>query len=220
VNWVCPEDRAGVAEAASGDSLTCARCGRAWPTVVLADISRLSLPDRSVHAIALEDAAAGGFGLDGANLEAAAAEWKRVLAPGGVRFLGLANGWHRLPGLARLRGALRARPHPESLNRQVKRWAAPGRAGRLGPRRSTRTLVRQGCGSPVVYAPLPDENDSQVVIPVDGPQVVRYFPDKLIRKNSRLVRIALRGAHLLVTLGWFRRCVPYYHLIFRAGEAS
>jgi SAM-dependent methyltransferase/uncharacterized protein YbaR (Trm112 family) len=191
------------------------RAGREWPVAVMADVARLPLADGSVNAVAFEDAAAAGFGVSRQALAGVAAEWKRVLAPGGVVFLGVANRLHRLPGLGRLRAAFRARPHPDPLNRQVKRWAAPGGRGRLGFRRSVRTMTDLGFRRPAVYAPLPDENDAQVVIPVDDAQVVRYFLNNLIRRNSRSVRAALRAAHLLVDVGVFGRLVPYYYLIFR-----
>jgi SAM-dependent methyltransferase len=191
------------------------RAGREWPVAVMADVSRLPLADGSVHAVAFEDAAAAGFGVSRRALSGIAAEWKRVLAPGGVVFLGVANRLHRLPGLGRLRAAFRARPRPEPLNRQVKRWAALGGRGRLGVRRTVRTMTGLGFRPPSVYAPLPDENDAQVVIPVDDAQVVRYFLNNLIRRNSRSVRAALRTAHLLVDLGVFGRLVPYYYLVFR-----
>ena len=51
---------------------------RDWPMAVLTDLTGLPLPDGSVHAIALEDAAAPGFGLSRRNFPAVAAEWKRV----------------------------------------------------------------------------------------------------------------------------------------------
>ena len=194
--------------------------GGEWPVVVATDLTRLPLEDGSVHAVALEDAAAPGFGLTDDRLPEVASEWKRVLAPGGVVFLGLANRLHRLPGLDRLRAALRSRPHAEPLNRQVKRWAAPDGRGKLGYAGTVRTMVALGFHPPVVYAPLPDENDAQVVIPVNDAQVVRYFLDNLVRKNSREIRAALRAAHTLVNLGLFPHVVPYYYLIFRTDPES
>jgi SAM-dependent methyltransferase len=191
------------------------RGGHDWPVAVLTDLSRLPLADGSVHAIALEDAAAPGFGLSQRNFAAAAAEWQRVLVPGGAVFVGVANGLHRLPGLGRLRAALRARPRPDNLNRSVKRWAAPELRPRLRAAAVSRTMAGLGFRRERVYAPLPDENDTQVVIPVDDARVVRYFLDNLVRKNSRAVRAALFMARALVAVNLFRQVVPYYYLIFR-----
>lgn len=196
------------------------RAERPWPVAVMTDVTRLPLPDASVHAVSVEDAAAAGFGLSSARLPEAAAEWRRVLAPGGVVFLGVANGLHRTPGLQSLRSILRARPRPESLNRLIKRSAAAGASGRLTLGRTIRTMTRLGYRPPIVYAPLPDENDTQVVIPIDDAHVVRYFLDNLIRKNSRIVRIALRAARVSVSLGLFRRLVAHYYLIFRTDTSS
>jgi uncharacterized protein YbaR (Trm112 family) len=193
------------------------RSDRVWSVAVAQDVRRLPLADGSVHAVVFEDASASGFGLSNVRMREAAAEWKRVLAPAGVVFLGLANGLFRLPGLGYVRGSLRARPHRESLDRLLKRRAVPGESRRIGVHRTVRTLTALGFRRPVAYAPLPDENDTAVVMPVDDPRVVRYFLDNLVRKNSMAVRAALRAAHLLVTLGLFRHCVPYYYLIFR-GE--
>jgi len=195
------------------------RSDRDWPVAVLTDLTRLPLADGSVQSVSLEDVAAAGFGLTDAGLRAVANEWKRVLARNGVVFIGVSNGLHRLPGLKRLRTVLRARPRAESLNRLVKRSVVL-RAGRgLSPWRTIRTMAQLGFGAPVVYAPLPDENDIQVVIPVADKCVVRYFLNNLVRKNSRIVRIALRLCNLTVTLGLFRRLVPYYYLIFRSGSS-
>jgi len=195
------------------------RSDRDWPVAVLTDLTRLPLADGSVQSVSLEDVAAAGFGLSDAGLRAVANEWRRVLAPNGVVFIGVSNGLHRLPGLKRLRTVLRARPRAESLNRLVKR-SVVRRAGRgLSPWRTIRTMAQLGFGAPVVYAPLPDENDIQVVIPVADKCVVRYFLNNLVRKNSRIVRIALRLCNITVTLGLFRRLVPYYYLIFRTGSS-
>jgi hypothetical protein len=191
------------------------RSGHTWPVAVMTDVCRLPLPEASVHAVSLEEAAVAGFGLSDARLPEAASEWARVLVPGGYVFLGVANRLHRMPGFSGLRSVLRARPRPESLNRLVKRSAAMGGTGRLSLGRTIRTMTAAGFSPPVVYTPLPDENDTQIVIPIDDAHVVRYFLDNLVRKNSRIVRIALQAARLSVTLGAFRRLVAHYYLIFR-----
>ncbi len=186
------------------------RVGSAWPVAVMREVSRLPLADSSVQTVAMEDAAAAGFGLSDASFSAVATEWNRILAPGGAVLLGLANGIHRLPGLRQ-----RARGRPASLNRLVKTSAAAGRPGRLGVARTIRTMTGIGFGAPVVYAPLPDENDPRIVVPADDARVVQYLLSHLIRRNSRAVRLALGAAQGLVALGLFRHCVPYYYLVFR-----
>jgi hypothetical protein len=122
--------------------------------------------------------------------------------------------------MERLHALLRSRTHREPLNRLVKRWAAPGSRGRLGVTATVRTMTRQGFRTPLVYTPLPDENDARVVLPVHERHVVRYFLDNLVRKNAAAVRAAIRLAHGTVTLGLFPHLVPYYYLIFRVGPGS
>ncbi len=183
-----------------------------WPVAVMRGVSCLPLTDSSVQTVAMEEASAAGFGLSDASFTAAAKEWNRVLAPGGTVLLGLANGIHRLPGLRHL-----ARGRPESLNRWVKKSAA-GRHGRLGVARTMRTMTGLGFEAPTVYAPLPDENDARIVIPADDDAVVRYVLSHLVRKNSRMVRLALGAARGLVALGLFRRLLPYSYLMFRKPD--
>src|SRR6185295_3797617 len=152
-----------------------------------------------------------------ALLPAAAAEWRRVLAPGGIVFLGVSNGLYRLAVLRRLRAAATSRAAGESLNRRVKRATAE-RAGGLGLGVALRGMARAGFARPEIYAPLPDENQAQVVVPPDDRQVVRYFLNHLVRQNSALVRLGVRAANVVAALGQFRRVVPYYYLIFRTGR--
>jgi len=186
--------------------------------IVMNDLSRLPLADGSVDAIAMEDAAAPAFGLTNANLSTVAAEWKRVLKPEGSVFVGVANSYLGIPGARRLMQAVRSRAHSESMNRSIKRVGSSGGGG-LGPGRTLRTMTGQGFSRPVVHAPLPDENDAQVVIPVSDARAVRYFLHNLIRKNSAAIRMAVHAADLLVALNLFRHLVPYYYLVFR-NEAA
>ncbi len=190
------------------------RVGSDWPVAVMREVSRLPLADSSVQTVAMEDAAAAGFELSDASFSAVATEWNRILAPGGAVLLGLANGVHRLPGLRQ-----RARGRPESLNRLVKKSAA-GSHGRLGAARTIRTMTGLGFEAPVVYAPLPDENDPRIVVPADDARVVQYLLSHLIRRNSRAVRLAIRSAQGIVALGLFRYFVPYYYLVFRKPHAE
>jgi hypothetical protein len=135
--------------------------------------------------------------------------------------VGVANSYLGLPGVRRLMQLLRARSRSESMNRSVKRAGSVGGRG-PGPGRTIRVMTGLGFPRPVVYAPLPDENDAQVVIPVEDARAVRYFLHNLVRKNSAVIRSAVRLADLLVALDLFRHAVPYYYLVFRgdAGRAS
>jgi SAM-dependent methyltransferase len=193
---------------------------RAGPVIVMADVGRLPLPDGSVDAIALEDAAAPGFGLTNGRLEPAAREWKRVLSPGGVVLIGVTGDLFRVPGMRRLWARVRARAHPESFNRQVKRWASGGGSGGLGVGRTIRTMTRLGFPRPVVYAPLPDQNETRAVLPIEEASVVRYFLNHMIRRNSRAVRVGLVAANAAVTLGVFRHLTPYAYLIFHRDSPT
>jgi hypothetical protein len=187
---------------------------------VLDSLQRLPLPDGSVAALALEGAAAPAFDVRAANFPRIAAEWRRVAAPGCVVFLGLGNRLHGLPGARGLRLALASRPRPESLNRAVKRIGTTGTHLRtdLGIGAALRAMSDVGFGPPAIHAPLPDENDARVVVPLDDARALRYFLNHLIRRNSRLVRIAVHGANALVALDLMRHVVPYYYLLFRAPE--
>jgi SAM-dependent methyltransferase len=178
--------------------------GRANVTVaVVDDLTRLPLADGSLEALAMDDAAARGFELDGASLPALAAEWKRVLAPGGRLLLGLENAWVR--GLVR-RG-------PQSLDRCLKR-ALPARSrGLPSLSRVAGSLVRQGFGRPEIRAPLPDEHAPRILVPQDDRPVLRYFLRNLVRRNSLAARAGATAAQAAVALGLFRHLVPYRFLV-------
>ena len=200
-------------------SLTNARILRGRPELdqviaVVGDLTRLPLPDGSVDTIVMEDTVAG-FELGGHNLSGTAAEWKRVLAPGGTVFLGLTNRLHRLPGLGLVRSAVRGKWPAPSLNRMVKGASGLTGQGRLGLRGTIRAMTGQGFLPPAPFAPLPDPDDAQIVLPIDDAQVVRYFLNNLIRKNSAPIRWGIAVANVLVNFGLFRHGVPYYYLIFR-----
>ena len=100
--------------------------------------------------------------------------------PGGTVFLGLENGLERRFFLDRFRSKLQAKYNPESLNRLLKRRGMP-RAPLAGYRPVVRSMLRHGFGTPRVYAPLPDERGTQLVLPVDEPSAVRYFLKHLVQ---------------------------------------
>jgi hypothetical protein len=165
--------------------------------------------------VILDADAAAAFGLDDGGLAQAAAEWRRVLAPGGTMLLGLRGAPGELPGLRRIRERLTGTLRTESLDRRIKQSAAPAPRAALSPTRSLRTMRRLGFAAPSVFAPLPDADNPSVVLPLDDAWSVRYFLDNLVRKNSATVRAALSAARLSARLGLFRRLVPCSILVFR-----
>lgn len=192
--------------------------GRIWPVAVLPSLERLPLPDDSVGAIILEEAALASFGISEQNFPRVVAEWKRVLSVEGIVFLGLSNALHRLPGLASLRARLVA-PATDSMNRTLKRIQGVSGDGRIGMGSAVHELRRQGFGDSAVYAPLPSEKQTDLVLPVRDRVATAYFLDHLVRTNSPLTRVALGAARLALKLGWFPRLVPYLYLFFTSPGA-
>lgn len=187
---------------------------------VLRDITHLPLADHSITAIAMEDSAASGFNVTNRNFALIAAEWRRIVAPGGSVFLGLRNPWDTLLGFRFLRSKMQSRDYPQSLNRLVKRSSAARRHGHLGLHRTIGCMVQQGFNEPAIYAPFPDVNKTEVVVPVDDARAVRYFLNNLIRKNSFIVRVAVSMLNVFLTLHVFRYLCPYYFLYFRLNGDS
>jgi SAM-dependent methyltransferase len=182
---------------------------------VLDRIDRLPLADGSIAAIALEDIAAAGFDLSDRNLSAVAREWRRVLAPGGTVLFGIKGPLARIRILQQARRALGIPVGSASFNRRIKRIAGGGSETSLRLGSTLTAMSDAGFPSPTIYAPLPDEHRTEIVIPVDDRRVVGYFLHNLIRQNSPAVRMAIRGAGLLNRLGMFRHFVPYYYLLFK-----
>jgi SAM-dependent methyltransferase len=187
-------------------------------SVALIDrLDRLPLADASVGGVALETAAAAAFGLGPSGLDRLAAELARVVVPGGVVYVGVRSPLDRW--LAPLRSALQAKTRARSLGALIKSDPSASERG-LRPGAWIRAMRGHGFDAPLDYAPLPDDRDPQVIIPVDEPAVVSYFLDNLIRKNSVAVRIAIRLAHFSVTVNLFRNLVPYRYLFFERLEDS
>jgi len=187
---------------------------------IRSDITRMPLADRSIDAIAMEDVAGPGFGVSGRSLLRLAAEWRRLLKPGGVVVLGLANPHTRwlIQGLL---GAMKSsKPRTESFNRFVKR--AGRRRSRSWMRRQAvaREMAEQGFSRPAVYSPLPDEQKTLVVVPSEQQQVLRYFLQNLVRKNSAAARIAVQLAGVLTDAGLLHHVLPYHFLIFKRNDAE
>ncbi len=188
---------------------------RETPVAVLEGTERLPLADGSIAAIAMEDVAAAGFGLSEENLDAVAREWRRVLAPGGTVLVGIKGSLSRVRLLQLARRMLPVPAGSASFNRRVKLIAGGGVETSLRLRPTLRSMAAAGFSPPTIYAPLPDEHRTEIVIPVDDRRVVRYFLNHLIRQNSPAVRLAIHGANLLNRLGLFRHFVPYYYLLFK-----
>ena len=187
---------------------------------VVKDITCLPLPDNSIAAIAMEDAAAHGFAISNLNFPATAAEWRRVLSPGGVVSLGLGNNYDRLFGLDFLRSRFHSRSYPESLNRYVKRATGRPQSCIFGLRRTIRCMIQQGFDAPTIFSPLPDEKKCEVVIPAEDPRVIHYFLNNLIRKNSLAVRVGIIASNVLLKLNLFHTLLPYYFLTFRLADTK
>jgi len=187
---------------------------------VMRSVSELPIKDQSVSAIVMEQAAMHGMGLSPERFSTMASEWRRVLAPSGTVLLGLNNSYDRLLGLHYLRSKLLSRTYPSTLNRLVKRMVSGSHSSNFGLREVIRSMSREGFDAPQIYAPLPDPNKIDIIIPVEDKLVVRYFLNNLIRKNSICVRKAIDAANLLVSLKLFRYVVPYYYLIFKLRESA
>jgi len=188
--------------------------------VVLRDLSRLPLAAGSVGAIAIEYAAFGGFALTSDRLVTAAAEWRRVLAPGGSLFVGLPGGGQRWLTRLRLREALLGEGHTESINRRVKRLSAPGSEAAPGAAATLRRLRHAGFGRPRIYAPLPDEERIALVVDVEDHRLVRYCLDQMLRRNSLPRRLGLAGAATAARMNLLRHLIPFRFVIFTPERAG
>jgi len=185
---------------------------------ILSGLNRLPLADNSVQLIVMEDVAAPGFGLAPGMLPAAAREWRRVLSPDGTLFLGVSNPLYRGQILSSLKTMVQASIQPDSLERYVKRAASGERTSKLTLKHTIRELERAGFNPPAVQAPLPDERKTRIVLPVEDKNVVRYFLNNLVRRNSPSTSAAIRLANGLNRLGLFKRFVPYWYLLFESGR--
>jgi len=187
---------------------------------VVRDLAHLPLPSACVDAIAIEEAAFPGFGLNRRTLPRAAREWRRVLREDGALLVGAGNSIQRWPGAARLRSALASEARGASLNRTVKRAAAPTSTVGPGAGHLARRLRDAGFGEPTILAPLPNERDISIVVPITNDRVMRYCFNSLLCQNSPFVRAAIAAANVGNRLGLLRHLVPYTFLLFRPGAGD
>jgi SAM-dependent methyltransferase len=188
-----------------------ATAARAGVTVLeVADATQLPCADGTLGAVALDTSVAPAFGLTASTSDRFAATLARVLAPGGVACLGVANPIRRL-GFDRVGATLQRRHVARPLDRVL---GAGGTGAPPGYRALSAAMVRAGFAPPVQWAPLPDERRPQIVLPLAAPAVVRYFLDHLVRKNAGLVGAAIVGARAALRAGLFPALVPYRYLIY------
>lgn len=182
---------------------------------VVADLSRLPLPEASVDAVVLEDAAAPGFALDAAALPAALAEFDRVLAAEGVVLVGVRNAWRDLPG----GGALWPAGRRESLNRLVKRGGGPPRPA-FTRRRIEHGLRGRGFSDPYVLAPIPHEQAVEAVVPLRHPEPLAYCLNRYSRRNSLVTAAVLAAANAAAATDVLAALLPYFYLLFRRSAPA
>jgi SAM-dependent methyltransferase len=180
---------------------------------ILRDLARIPLADGSVDAIATEETGLAGFDVEPHRFDDLLKEWRRLLRPGGQLVITLRN---RRSPLAALRGG--GDPGPEPLNRHVKRLAARDAAAAPAVSTALRSLDGNGFERVQLYAPLPDGNETKLVLPIDDAGVARYCFDHLLRQNSAISRLAIKAADITAGLG-LRAFVPELFVVARRGQA-
>ena len=178
------------------------------------DLARLPLGDASVQLIVFEDAAARAFGLSRARLPEVAREWERVLAPGGTLLIGVVNPIYRSWLARKFKAGLGAGRERRSMNRLIKGIDLPDASPGLRRGSIRQSLCRLGLSTPETCAPLPDEDNTEFLVPLGDPLVIEYFLDHLVRKMTWTVRLAIRTCKLLLRLGLFGHVMPYHYLLF------
>jgi len=187
--------------------------------VILDNATQLPWADASFGGIVLEDAAAPGFHLAQTDLPDFAKACCRVLRPGGCVCLGLSNPIYTSRAVRPLKTRLQGDRHPESLNRAIKREGS-GRQDAWPLAAVRRAMQAAGFAGPELFAPLPDERQTKIVLPLNAPEALLYYFSHLVRRDSasiRAVSMLMRG---LVRLGVVRRALPYWIALFRLPEAG
>jgi SAM-dependent methyltransferase len=177
--------------------------------------SALPLPSRSASVITLADATLAG--LTPRSLPRAAAEWRRVLAPNGVLFLGIHN---RPLGFQLLRPFRRPSSPSITLHRMIRKAAAGNPVGRLGLHSTIRCLRRHGFAHASVYEPLPNAEHIEIVIPMLDAGLVRFCTRSLLRQNSWVNRIAGWAADSPGGPNLIRRMLPSHFIVFTGAEQA
>jgi hypothetical protein len=76
-------------------------------------------------------------------------------------------------------------------------------------------MLRQGFSAPTIYAPLPDQERTEAVIPLQERAATLYFLSNLVRRDSFTSRAAVAVAKLLARSGRLGWLVPDYLVCFK-----
>ncbi len=213
----CPEVAAVVPSVRNGELLLrrFQQHGISNVQVVAADdLTRQPWDASSFGGIAFEDVAAGAFALSRDNIGAFAEECSRLLKPGGTVCLGLRSMLQAAEPLQSLKSRVQVSSHPESLNRAVKHDGRP-RPKPLAFRHVARAMRSAGFAAPQLFAPLPDESQTKVVLPLTPHEPLNYYFDRLMRSDTVVIRILTRLMKLLVRIGMIRFALPYTIVLFQ-----
>jgi hypothetical protein len=189
-----------------------------WAVVVPPGLERLPLADGSVSALVMDGVEGAGFDLHPGNVTAVVGEWRRVLAPEGTLLMGLRNPLHDLPLIGALRRKAVKTVRRESADRCVRRKARVSAGAALSPSAMRRAMRAGGFDEPRVFAPFPDGDRVQVVLPADDARTTRYFLTRLVRSESATVRLALAAGRALAAMGLFGKVFPSYHYLVYGGR--
>jgi len=148
-------------------------------------------------------------------VERLVAETFRVLATGGVLYVGVENRLHHLLGLAAVFGALRksAVRRDSGLEANLRALGNRGRARRLTLDAALRILRSTGFSDVRAFAPLPDALRPQAVVSLGGRESQRFLFRQRVRRHSFQTRAAAMLGRVAVATGFLRRVVPYYYLV-------
>ncbi len=186
---------------------------------VLDNLTAMPWKDGAFGGIAFEGAASAGFNLCHETLPEFAKECRRLLQPDGSVCMGISNHLHTSGPLHKLKSKLQANPHPESLNRLVKREGGRDIAT-LKLTEVISAMQSAGFDAPRVFAPMPDEKQTKAVLPLDAPNTTVYYFNHLMRRDTVLVRTASMLMKALARLGLIRFALPYYIVIFQLQNNS
>ncbi len=183
-------------------------------------IKNLPLENNSISAIAIESDAFPGFKYKSGDLKSIASELKRIIKPSGTVFIGLTNPLEKIFGLPQLRFIIKSAISETSMNRFVKSVATSTVENYSKPGFSTviKTMTKSGFSRPKIFIPLPDENNTEIVIPLEDPELIRYCFRHLLRRNSFYIRLMTVFVDILLKFNVFHYFVPYYFLQFKIED--